>query len=108
MVTQLVEALHYKLEGPGFDSLMSLEFVIDIIHPAALWPWGQLNLIRNEYCEYFLGGKDGQYVGLTTFWHPHGLSRPVYGLLYLASYRYIKPQISRLHEDRKYPQTAQF
>ena len=40
-VAQLVKALCYKPEGRGFDSLMiSLEFFIDIIFPAALWPWG--------------------------------------------------------------------
>jgi len=37
-VTQLVEALRYKAEGCGFDSLMvTLEFFIDIILLAALW-----------------------------------------------------------------------
>ena len=53
---------------------------------------------RNEYQEYFLGGKGGRYVRLTTYhhhvplsrnlgaltsWNPLGLSRPVMGLLYL-------------------------
>ena len=53
---------------------------------------------RNEYHEYFLGGKDGRCVRLTTYhdpvplsrnlgtltsWNPLGLSRPVMGLLYL-------------------------
>jgi hypothetical protein len=33
-VAQLVEALHYKPEGRGFDS--RLEFFIDIILPVAL------------------------------------------------------------------------
>jgi hypothetical protein len=32
---QLVEALRYKLEG-----LRSFEFFIDVVFPAALWPWG--------------------------------------------------------------------
>jgi hypothetical protein len=54
---------------------------------------------RNEYQEYFLGGKGGRSVGLTTLptyicrlswnlgtslsWHPQGLSRPVQRLTYL-------------------------
>ena len=39
-VTQLVEALRYKLEDRGFDSQMeSLEFFSDLILPVALWPW---------------------------------------------------------------------
>ena len=53
---------------------------------------------RNEYQEYFLGGKGGQCVRLTTYhhpvplsrnlgtltsWNPLGLSRPVMGMLYL-------------------------
>jgi len=44
-VAQLVEALRYKPEGHGFKFLMlSLEFFIDIILLAALWPWGWLSL----------------------------------------------------------------
>ena len=40
-VARLVEALRYKPEGRGFDSLMvSSEFFIDVILLAALWPWG--------------------------------------------------------------------
>ena len=39
-VAQLVEALRFKPEGRGFDSRWShLEFFVDIILQAALWPW---------------------------------------------------------------------
>ena len=37
-VAQLVEALHYKPEGRGFDSRWC--HFIDIILPGALWSWG--------------------------------------------------------------------
>jgi hypothetical protein len=38
---QWFKALRYKSEGRGFDSTkVSLEFFIDIILPAALWPLG--------------------------------------------------------------------
>jgi hypothetical protein len=61
--------LHY---GPGVDSASN----------------------RNEYQEYFLGGKGGRCLttfmcrlstnmGASTSWTPQGLSRPVMGLLYL-------------------------
>ena len=46
--------------------ILSLEFSIDIIPPAALWPWVDSASNRNAYREYFLGGKSGRCVELTT------------------------------------------
>jgi len=46
--------------------MVSLEFFIDIILPAALGPGVDSASNRNEYQEYFLGGKAGGCISLTT------------------------------------------
>ena len=61
-MAQLVEALRYKPEGRGFDWNFSLTY--------SFWPHYGPGVDsasnRNEYQEYFLGGKGGRCVGLTT------------------------------------------
>ena len=90
-VVQLVEALRYKLEDRGFDS----RWCHWIFFRPHYGPGVDSTSNRNEYQEYFLGGKGGRCVGLTTLLpscadcleilepQPQGLSRPVMGELYL-------------------------
>jgi len=59
MVASLVEALRYKL-GSIPDG------VIGIFLTATLMTWSRLASNRHEYHEYFLGGKGGRRVWLTT------------------------------------------
>jgi hypothetical protein len=58
-VAQLVEALRYKPEGCGFDG------VTEIFH-FIYGPGVDSASNRNEYQEYFLGGKGSRCVRLTT------------------------------------------
>jgi len=46
--------------------LVSLEFFVDVNFWPHYGPWVYSASNRNEYQEYFLGGKGGHYVGLTT------------------------------------------
>jgi hypothetical protein len=62
-MVQLFEVLRYKPQGGGFDS----QWVIDLILPVEVWPVFDSTSHRNEFKEYFLGGKDGRCVGMTTF-----------------------------------------
>jgi len=93
-VAQLVGALRFKPEGRGFD----WNFLLTSYRPH-YGPGVDSASNGNEYQEYFLGGKGGRCVGLTTLppscadcheiwgastsWNPQGLSRPVMGLLYI-------------------------
>jgi hypothetical protein len=85
-VAQLVEALRYKSEVRGFDSLWCYwrEFFIDKSFRPRYGPGVYLASDSNEYQEYFLGGKGYRCVGLTTLptscasssWNPLGCPSP--------------------------------
>jgi hypothetical protein len=67
VVAQLVEALRYKPEGRGFDfRLCHWNFSLTY-YRQRYDPWGDSVSNRNEYQEYFLGGKSGRSAELTTF-----------------------------------------
>jgi hypothetical protein len=97
-VAQLVEALLYKPERREFDSRWChWNFSLMQSFRSNYGPGVDSASNRNEYHEYFLWGKGGRYVGLTTFicrlsrnlgpstsWNHKGLSRPVMGLLYFC------------------------
>ena len=109
-MAQLIEALPYKPEDRGFDSRWChWNFSLSSFRPH-YDPGVDSASNRNEYQEYFLGGKGGRCVGLTTLptscadcleiWEPQppgkpqGLSRPVMGLLYLfTSFSMIKTNL---------------
>jgi len=64
-VAQLVEALRYKQESRGFDSRWChWNFSLTLSFRPHYGVDSASN--RNEYQEYFLGGKGGRCVGLTT------------------------------------------
>ena len=67
----LVKVLCYNSEGHLFDpSWHQWIFHWHKILPIALWHWGRSASNRNDYQEYFLGGKSGRCVRLTTYHHP--------------------------------------
>ena len=66
-VVQLVEALRYKPEGRGYDSRWChWNFSLTQSFQLHYGPGVDSASNRNEYQEYFLGGKGGQCTGLTT------------------------------------------
>ena len=63
----MVEALRYKPEGPGFDSRWChWNFSLTQSFRPHYGPRVDSASNRNEYQEYFLGGKGGRCLGVTT------------------------------------------
>ena len=66
-VAQLVEALRYKPKGRGIDSRWRhWKFSVTLSLQPHYTPGVDSACNRNEYQEYFLGGKGGRCIGLTT------------------------------------------
>jgi hypothetical protein len=66
-VAHLDEALRYKPEGRGFDSRWChWNFSLTYSFRPHCGPGVDSAANKNEYQEYFLGGKGGRCVGLTT------------------------------------------
>jgi hypothetical protein len=66
-VAQLVEATRYNPKGCGFDSRWCLwNFSLTLSFQLHCGPGVDSASNRMEYQEYFLGGKGGRCVGLTT------------------------------------------
>jgi len=94
----VVKVLCYKSDGPGSIPASVSGFLIDIISFRSHYgPGVDSASNRNEYQEYFLGGKSGRCVRLTTYdnsvplsrylgtltsWNPLGPSGTVTGLFY--------------------------
>jgi hypothetical protein len=90
-LAQLVEALRHKPGGRGFDSLLTSSF-------RPHYGFGVTACNRNEYQGFLLGSRLRVYlppssgadrpeiVGDSTSWIRKGLSRPVWGLLFLLFY----------------------
>ena len=66
-VVQWFEALRYKSEGHGFNPRWChWNFSLTYSFRPHCGPGVDSASNRNEYQEYFLGGKDGRCIGLTT------------------------------------------